>query len=598
MSERTDLDLWRRLLPHLRPSARLWVIAALLAPVAALAAVIQPWLLRHAIDHQILTGDLDGLRTTATAYLLAVIAGFLGQVAHSAALSVAATRSITDLRRAAFRHLLGQRAAFFDHQPTGRLLTRVTNDVEALGETLNAGAFTLIIDALQVAGVLTAMLLLDWRLTLALLLVVPPLVLFVNHLRRRLRALFDETHTALAALNAWTAERLHGVETVQLLGEERRALAEHDKRLLRYRDVTVQTNVYDALLFATVDGVSTVTTALILWHASGGLLGTVASIGTIAAFVDYVGKLFTPIQEFSQKVAVLQRAAAALDKIFSLLQAVETIPDGPKTLDRPRGDLSFRGVTFAYDASAPVLHDVSFDVRPGEVVALCGRTGSGKSTLAGLVTRTYDGYGGSIHLDGIELRDLRVRDARRAVASVRQDPQILAATVRFNLTLGADIPDDRLWQLLTAMRADDVVRRLGGLDARIDRGAQSLSAGEAQLLSLTRTMAHEPAIIVLDEATANVDPLTEARVQAATDEILRSKTTLVIAHRLTTILNADRIVLLDAGRVVEQGSHAALLAADGPYARLFHQQFHDHPTASATSAPSGPTTPTPALPPR
>jgi ATP-binding cassette subfamily B multidrug efflux pump len=573
MSGRSDLSLWRGLWPFIRPWGRLWLAAAVLAPATAVATILQPWLLRTAIDHHIIAGDVPGLMQAAWLYLGAVAVGFACQVGHTALLSVAATRTITDLRRAAFRHLLGQRAAFFDREPTGRLLTRVTNDIEALGETLNAGAFTLVVDALQVIGVLAAMLWLDWRLTCVLLLVGPPLVLIIDVLRRKLRELFNETHTSLAALNAWTAERLEGLETVQLTADEERAHREYGVRLLRYRDVTVRTNVYDALLFAAVDGISVVTTALILWYASGGLLGAFTTAGTIAAFVDYLGKLFTPVQEFSQKVAVLQRAAAALEKVFSLLDQDERIADGPTSLPAAQGAIRLRDVRFGYAPGADVLHGVDLDLQPGEVVALCGRTGSGKTTLGALLSRAYDGYRGSITLDGHELTDLATADVRRAVASVRQDVQLLPDTVRFNLTLGREVPDARLWEVLTSMRADDVVRRLGGLDATIDPGGRNLSGGEAQLVALTRTLLADPAVVVLDEATASVDPLTEARVQAAVDVVLSRKTTLVIAHRLTTVLGADRIVLLDGGQVLEVGSHTELMSRDGAYAHLFRQQF-------------------------
>jgi ATP-binding cassette subfamily B protein len=307
--------------------------------------------------------------------------------------------------------------------------------------------------------------------------------------------------------------------------------------------------------------------------ASGGLLGAFTTAGTIAAFVDYLGKLFTPVQECSQKVAVLQRAAAALDKVFSLLDRAESIPSGATPLPAARGAVQLRDLQFGYTPGTDVLHGVDLDIQPGEVVALCGRTGSGKTTLGALLSRAYDGYRGSITLDGHELSDLVTADVRRAVVSVRQDVQLLPDTVRFNLTLGREVSDERLWEVLTLMRADDVIRRLGGLDATLDPGGRNLSGGEAQLVALTRTLLADPAVVVLDEATASVDPLTEARVQAAVDVVLSRKTTLVIAHRLTTVLGADRIVLLDAGRVVEVGAHAELMARDGAYAHLFRQQF-------------------------
>lgn len=568
----SDSRLWRGLWGFLRNDLRSWIGAMVLAPATAISVVVQPLLMQRVIDQNIVQGDFDGLQRSALLYLLAVLGGFGFQVAHTWLLSVAATRTITHVRRAVVEHLLGMRAAFFDKEPSGRLLTRATSDVEALGETLNAGAFTLVLDALQVAGVLSAMIWLDARLTLVLLLVGPPLLFVIDQLRRRLRALYNEIQTSQSSLNAWMSERLQGVEAVQLHNDEDRAMAGFAERLHRFRDANIRSNVFDALMFATVDGVSAATTALVLWYASGGALAGYVTPGVLAAFIDYLGKLFGPVQEFSQKVAVLQRAAAALEKIFSLLDTQATIP-GSGPVIAQGGHLVLRDVSFGYEPDRPILRGVDLEVRPGEVVALVGRTGAGKTSICGLLTRAYDGYTGSITLDGAELSGLDTHAVRRQIGAVRQDVQLFGDTVRFNLTLGRDLPDGRVLDAVAAMRASDVVERLGGLDGRISQAGKNLSAGEGQLLALARVMLHDPPIVLLDEATASVDPRTEQRVQEATAELFQRKTTIVIAHRLATILHADRIVLLESGRVVESGTHAELLAAEGAYAALFAQQF-------------------------
>jgi ATP-binding cassette subfamily B multidrug efflux pump len=572
-NERSDWSMARDLWPYLRPDAWLYVAALLTAPLTAAMVVVRPWLLQRAIDEHIVVGDLTGLQVLAWWFFAAVVADFVLQTLHTLAISYGAMRSITRVRSAVFAHTLRTPQSVYDRTPTGRLLTRVTNDVEALGETLSAGAVTIVLDALQVLGVLVAMFWLNARLTLVLLLVGPPLAWCLNRLRQTLRTLYLEVQTSMSELNAFVSERLDGVQVIQLYRDERRTLAAFDERLGRYRDATVRTNLFDALLYAVVDGLGTVTMALVLWYGSGSVFDGALTAGLLAAFIDYVSKLFRPIQEFSQKIAVLQRASAALTKIFSVLDDTSAITPGSITLEQPRGHLVLRDVRFAYGDGPDVLKGIDLEVRPGEVVALCGRTGSGKSTIGKLLTRAYDGYRGSILLDGHELRDLTPASVRRAVGEVRQDAQLFTGDLRFNLSLGTDRSDAELERAVAMVHADRVVQRLGGLGGQVDEGGRNLSSGEAQLLSFARTMAHDPPIVLLDEATASVDSLTEALVQQATEAILAHKTTVVIAHRLSTIMNADRIAVLDAGAVIEQGSHAELLALDGAYAELFRQQF-------------------------
>lgn len=586
--QRTDGSLTRDLWVFMRRDLVWYAIAMTLAPLTALMVVVQPWILQQAIDGHVVPGDAEGTIRVAWWYLGAVVAGFVFQAGHTMALSYAAMRTITHVRRAVYEHTLGLAQRFYDVQPTGRLLTRATNDVEALGETLSAGAITIVIDALQVMGVLAAMLWLDARLTLTLLLVGPPLAVVVEVLRRRLRVLYTRIRTTLAELNAFLSERLDGVEIVQLYRDEDRTLARFDDRLDAYRDTTIRTNVFDATLYATVDGLTSVTLALMLWYGSGGILDGITTAGILAAFIEYVGRLFQPIQEFSAKIAIIQRAMAALSKIFGLLDQDEVIEAGDVHLDAPEGHVAMQGVSFAYGDGPRVLHDVDLQIRPGEVVALVGRTGSGKTTIGKLLTRAYDGWDGEITVDGHDLCTLDLASLRRAVGAVRQDVQLFPGDVRFNLTLGRDVDDATILEAVRVARADRVVARLGGLDGHIEERGRNLSAGEAQLLSFARTLVYDPAVVILDEATASVDSLTEKLLQEATSAILARKTVLVIAHRLSTVVGADRILVLDGGRVLERGSHAELLAADGAYAELFHQQFEATPAAELDEVGSAP----------
>jgi ATP-binding cassette subfamily B protein len=566
-----DWRLFLRLWPYITPHLPAYLAAFMLAPVSALLSVSQPWLLKIALDDYILVADAAGARTVALVFLGAVALGWLAESGYMYLLSVGAAGTITDLRDAVYRHTLRLAPSFFDRQPKGRLLTRVTSDVEALGETLTAGAVTIVLDVLVVLGVLLAMFSLDFWLTLVMLALSPVLFVVVEVLRRILRALYVEVRTSLSELNAFTTERINGLEVVQLYGDEERAIRQFDHRLGRYRGATIRTNIYDAALYAIIDGLSAITVALLLWYGTG-FSADALTPGLLAAFLDYVNRLYVPIQEFSAKLAVFQRATTSMEKIFGLLEVQEMIPEGSVLLPQARGSIILRDVTFGY-GERPVLKKVNLEVHPGEVIALVGRTGSGKTTIGRLLTRAYHGYQGSITLDGHELVDLRLSEVRRAVGVVLQDVQLFPGDVRFNLTLGAEVADERLLEAIRLARADEVVARLGGLDGKVEHKGANLSAGEGQLLSMARALVYDPPVVILDEATASVDTLTERKIQAATDEVLRTKTVVVIAHRLSTIVNAARIYVLDQGRVVESGNHASLLAQDGRYAELYRRQF-------------------------
>ncbi|MCA9521899.1 MAG: ABC transporter ATP-binding protein [Myxococcales bacterium] len=583
-SSASDFALLRRLGPFMRPQALLYIVSLVAAPLSALVVITQPYLLKLTIDGHITKGDIGGTERLALLYLGAVIAAWLLESAYQLSLSYAATRTIASLRAQIYAHTIGLARGFFDRHPKGQLLTRATSDIEALGETLTAGAVTIILDVIKGTGILVAMFLLDWRLTLVMLLVSPIVFLVVNGIRRILRKLFAIVRTSLAALNAFTAERLNGIEVVQLYSDEARALREYRKRLDEYRRATVQTNIWDSMVYAVIDGLTSVTMALMLWYGTGSAFGGVITAGLLAAFIDYVAKLFQPIQEFSGKLALIQRASSALEKIFGLLDTDERVRSGDDALTEPRGVLRLRDVHFAYGDGPDVLRGVELDLNPGEVVAVVGRTGSGKTTLGRLLTCAYDDYRGSIELDGHELSALRVDHVRRTIGTVEQDVRLFPGSVRFNLSLGREVDDERLTAVVEMSRATETIERLGGLDGEIEHAGQNLSVGEAQLLSIARTMAHDAPIVIFDEATANVDSLTEQKIQEATDTVLQQKTVLVIAHRLSTIINATRIAVMDAGRVVECGTHDELMGRGGAYARLFQDQFDaDSPSSWASS---------------
>ena len=578
--EESDLRTLLRIWPYARPDAWAMVVSLVLTPVVAGLNLAQPWLLKEAIDQHIIPGDIDGLREVALMYLAAVVGGYVTVAAYSILLAWSGQRTILRLRRALYGHTLGLAQGFFDQQPAGKLLTRITSDVESLGESITAGTVTIVLDVLMILGVLGAMFVLDWRLSLALLALAPGLLAVLEGLRRRLKSLFLTVREALAAVNAFLAERVDGVQVVQLMGDEARTERRFDARNRRFRDATKTANWYDAGMFALVDGTSRIFTALMLWVGAGVASRQLLSVGIdipfepvtaglMVAFIDYLDRLFRPLRELSGKVTIIQRAIAALSKIFWLFEAGDRLRDGEQPVPDVRGHIVLRDVRFRYRPDAEeVLKGIDLEVAPGESVAIVGASGSGKTTLTRLLDRSYAGYSGSITLDGQEISELQLSGLRQEVASVRQDIQVFSESVRFNVDLdNPDIGSEGRESAAALVNADRFVVRLGWEHLLRERGAD-LSVGEGQLLTFARTMAHDPAVIILDEATASVDSITEALVQDAIARILQRKTVIVIAHRLSTVQSADRIVVMGAGRILEQGTHAELMAAGGAYAAL------------------------------
>ena len=543
----------------------------------ALAGVTQPWLIKEAIDGPILsaiggepTGDGLPLATIALAFLGAVVAEFLLRGSQLYALQRLGYRALQRLRRAIFQHLLRQGMAFYDRRATGSLLSRATNDVESLGEVLTFGIVGIFGDIFSILAIGGMMLALDVELTLISLVAAPLVVLVVNLFRRRLRHYSAEIRRSMAKATGFFAEAVSGHRIVQMHGREKATVQEYKALNYEYLRAYHRANWYDASLYAIMDGVAGVCIALLIWYGSGLHADGAVSLGLLVAFIQYIQRLFVPVRELSGKVATIERALAALERIFELLDVDSALPSGSHAPTQVRGEVSIRDLTFRYDEDGPAALDgIDLNVKAGEVVALVGPTGSGKSTLAKLLTRTYAAPTGCISLDGVAIEDWDLAALRHAVAVVQQDVVLFSGTVADNIALG-DPAIDRaaIAAALTAARVDERVARLGGADGPLSEHGGNLSAGERQLLSIARVLARDPPVVILDEATASIDSLTERDVQQAIDRVFEGRTVIVVAHRLSTIRKADRIVVIDRGRIVEQGDHDALMAGTGLYAHL------------------------------
>ncbi len=572
-----DLVLFRRLWPYVKRDRWALVVALAATPLAAALSLVQPYIVKRTIDDVLLAGRMAGLASMAGLLLAAALAGYVVEGVYSLSLSWAGQRTVLRLREAVYRHVLRLEPRWLERQPAGRLLTRMTSDLEAVEEAFTSGVMGILLDLVLLGGTLAAMLWLDPGLTLVVMALAPPLLLALRVLRRVLRRLYLEVREAMSAVNAFLAERLAGVEVVQLYGTAPREASRFAAHNRRFRDAMVASNWADALIYALVDGASAVFVAALLWWGSGeaaraGLPSPVrgpVTAGLLVAFVQYLERFFRPLREMAGKIAVLQRAAAGLEKVFGLLDVDESLPAGSEPLREVRGRLEVRGLRFAYSSGGPeVLKGIDLTAEPGEVVAVVGSTGSGKTTFLRILGGVYRDYQGSVRLDGVELATARRDDLVRAVAAVRQDAQLFPETLRFNVDLDSpSVSPERLEAAADAASLRPVVERLGW-DAVLREDGAGLSAGEGQCVTIARIMAHDPAVVLLDEATASVDSVTERRIQEGLERLFEGRTVLVVAHRLSTVRRADRILVMEGGWVVEEGSHAELLRKGGRYAEL------------------------------
>jgi ATP-binding cassette subfamily B protein len=583
-----DSRLMARLVRYLGPYRRWLALAALLLLAISALELAGPLLIKTAIDRYLAAADpaasgvaaalpaeaLSGIDRIALLYLLVLVASSALRYAQTWALNLAGQRAMHDLRLAIFQRLERQSLSFFDRRPVGALITRLTNDVEALNEFLTSGLLAVVSDLLTLVGIAVALLLLDWRLALVTFTVLIPLVVITNLVRQAMRASFRAVRIRLGRLNAFLAESLSGIQVLQLFTREDRTRGEFRARDTDYLQANLRSVFYFSLFFPVVSLLSAVAIALVIWYGGSQVLLGVLTFGGLVAFIQYVERFFGPIRDLAEKINILQAAMAASERIFELLDEPVAIQDAPDAVEPPpfQGRIEFEDVWFAYEDENWVLRGLSFSVQPGERVALVGATGAGKTSIISLLSRLYEPRRGRILLDGVDVRRYRQADLRRRLAVVLQDPFLFAGTVARNIRLlNEEIDDARLRWAAEYVNAAPVIARLpDGYETTIHERGAGLSVGQKQLIAFARAIATQPeAVLVLDEATSSIDSETEAAIQDALLKLMAGRTSVIIAHRLSTIRHADRILVLHHGRLIEQGSHASLLAQGGQYTRLY-----------------------------
>jgi ATP-binding cassette subfamily B protein len=482
-----------------------------------------------------------------------------------------------DLRLQLFHHLQRMPLSFYDSNPVGRLVTRITNDVEALNELFASGVVSFVADAMVLAGITVTLLCVDWRLASVTLLVLPLLLLVTFIFRKKARQFYREQRGHLAHLNAFTQESIQGMGIIQVFHQEERNYKQYCQINESYLSAFQKTVLAYSLYFPAIEVLSSLALAAILWEGGARIAEGGLTFGNLYLFLQFLGRLFQPIRDMAERYNVLQSAMAAAERIFKVLDTPEGMPLAPSSgrAPGPRGRVELKNVWFAYKDEEHVLKDVSFAVEPGEMMALVGATGSGKSTIINLMSRFYDPNRGVVEIDGVDVREQDKAELRRRIAVVLQDVFLFSRSIRENIRLGTgSIPDSKIEECARYVNAEQFIRRLeGGYDHVLKERGATLSAGERQLLAFARALAHDPDFLVLDEATANVDTETETLIQDALEKLLRHRTSIVIAHRLSTIRRASRILVLHKGEIREMGTHAELLRKGGIYQKLHQLQY-------------------------
>jgi ATP-binding cassette, subfamily B, multidrug efflux pump len=572
-----DSRLMRRLLVYVRPYRRLMYIGIFLSLIVAAMQLALPYIIKVTIDVHIAAGDYYGILRMSLLYFSLLMGIFILDYFKIYLLNLIGQRAMRDMRLEIFEHVNSLSLSFFDGNPVGRLITRITSDAQVLNELFSSGVVAVAGDLFLLLGIVILMLVVNWKLALVVFVTVPVLILVAQLFRIKIRNIYRNIRTSIARINSFLQENLSGMRTIQVYNcqeEKYKSFRDMNKNILRANLDAI--SLY-AFFFPLVDLIAAAGAALLIWYGGGAVIRQAVTIGTLILFIQYINRFFQPIRDLSEKYNILQSAMASSERIFKLLDEKPDFMDPVNTAEAPvlQKSIEFKNVWFSYKKDEYVLKDISFTVPKGATVAIVGATGSGKTSLINLLCRFYDYDKGSIKIDGTELRNFRIKDLRAIIGLVLQDVFLFFGDIASNIRLGNEkFSDKNVQRVAKIVNAHEFISEYPGAYSQEvgERGA-TFSQGQKQLLAFARALAFGPSLLILDEATSNIDTATELLIQDALEKLLEGRTSIVIAHRLSTIRNADMIIVLNKGRIHETGTHRELLERDGLYRRLYELQY-------------------------